>query len=168
MSIIESRRNTGVEHFIIQGGDCKNFDKGAALSVGKKVKLLRAGKIGEGQSSVGYYAGPKGLLKAKKGDLMWVMKSNDNRYAYAVVEIESVSLHRSFSSIEMGWSTDGTGEVEVIYTNLIRIRDCQIQLISGQPGNCVLRNYKTSISITADLPAEYDLIQRYRHAHIGL
>ena len=64
MSIIESRRNTGVEHFVVQIGTGYNFEKGTTLSVGKKVKLARAGKIGEGQSSVGYYAVPYGFKAA--------------------------------------------------------------------------------------------------------
>ena len=176
MSIIESRRNTGVEHFVVQIGTGYNFEKGTTLSVGKKVKLARAGKIGEGQSSVGYYAVPYGFKAAKPGDKIWLVKSEDHQFAFAVADIIGVSDKRMFTDTEMGWTRDGRedrdgeGEQrwpnEVIYTNLTYIRDCQIQIIRGQPGNSVVRNYKTSISITADLPAEYDLIQRYRHAHI--
>jgi hypothetical protein len=166
MSIIESRRNTEANHFIIQGGTCFNFEKGANLSEEQTVKLLRAGKIGEGQKC-GYYAGPKCLLKAKKGDLVWITKSGDGQHAKWLAEIVSVSKDETFTSDEMGWNTDGTGGVEMIYTNLMNIRDCQIQLSSGQPGPSTVRDHKSK-SVTADLPAEYDLIQRYRHAHIGL
>jgi hypothetical protein len=179
MSIIESRRNTGVNHFVVQIGTGYNFEKGTILSVGKRVKLERAEKIKKGQQSVGYYAVPYGFKSAKPGDKIWLVKSEDHQFAFAVADIIGVSDKRMFTDTEMGWirdgredrDSDGEGERwsnEVIYTNLTFIRDCQIQIISGQPGNSVVRNYKTSISITADLPAEYDLIQRYRHAHIGL
>ena len=168
MSVIESRRNIGADHFVIQGGSCKNFVKGANLSEEQTAKLLRAGKIGEGQK-VGYYAGPKGLLNMKKGDLVWIVKRCDDQHASWLAEIVSVSGDETFTSAEMDWDTDGTGGVEMIYTNLMNIRDCNIQLIDpSKCGSSTFRNYKTSPSIIADLPAEYALIQRYRHAHLGL
>ena len=168
MSVIESRRNVGAEHFVIQGGTCFNFVKGVNLSEEQTAKLLRAGKIREGQK-VGYYAGPKELLNMKKGDPVWIVKSGDGQHASWIAEIVSVSGDETFTSSEMGWDTDGTGGFEMIYTNLMNIRECQIQLIDPlRCGPKTVRNYKTSKSITADLPAEYALIQRYRHAHLGL
>jgi hypothetical protein len=177
MSIIESRRNIGAEHFVVQIGNGDNFEKGTNLSIGKKVKLARAKKIGEGLQSFGYYAVPYGFKTANPGDKIWFNKSEDHQFAFAVADIVRVSEQRTFSDTEMGWiregrkDRDGEGDrwpIEVIYTNLTYIRDCQIQVISGQPGNSVVRTYKNSTSITADLPAEYVLIQRYRHAHLGL
>ena len=53
MSIIESRRNNGQQHFVIQTGTGVNFEKGAAISIGKKVKLARARKTIEGLQQVG-------------------------------------------------------------------------------------------------------------------
>lgn len=169
MSIIETRRNIGPQHFVIQSGTGVNFEKGTSLSIGKKVKLTRARKTSEGIQQVGYYAVPYGLKTAKPGDKIWFVKSNDNQFAYAVADVVSVSSDRTFTDTEMGWNREGSAcPNEIIYTNLVNVRDCQIQIMSGQPGMCIVRNYKNSASITADLPAEYDLIQRYIHARIGL
>ena len=169
MSIIEARRNNGTQHFVIQTGTGVNFEKGTSISIGKKVKLARARKTIEGLQQVGYYAVPYGLKTAKHGDKIWFVKSNDNQFAYAVAEVVSVSSDRTFTDTEMGWNREGSEcPYELVYTNLVNVRDCQIQIMSGQPGMCIVRNYKNSTSITADLPAEFDRIQRYINARVQL
>jgi hypothetical protein len=173
MSVIESRRNTNdnSQHFVVQIGTGYNFEKGSSISFGKKMKLERAGKISKEQQSesLGYYAVPSGLKTAKPGDKIWLIKSEDNQHAFAVATIVNVSSQRLFTDTEMGWNREGSEcPHEVIYTNLINVRDCQIQVIKEQPGMCIVRNYKNSVSITANLPYEYTQIQIYRHARLGL
>lgn len=166
---IESRKNIGDrQHFVIQTGTGFNFERGTTISVGKKVRLTTAGKIKEGQT-VGYYAVPSGLKSAKVGDKVWFVKSNDSQFAYAVADVVCASSNRTFRDDEMGWNREGSEcPTELIYANLVNVRECQIQIMTGQPGMCIVRNYKNSTSITADLPAEYELIQRYGRAHLSL
>ena len=165
---IEERRNTRYQHFVIQTGTGINFELGNTISVEKSVRLMTAGKIKEGQR-VGYYAVPSGLKSAKAGDKVWFVKSDDGQFAYAVADIVSASSDRTFRDDEMDWNREGSDcPNELIYTNLVNVRNCQIQIMTGQPGMCIVRNYKNSVSITADLPAEYELIQRYGRAHLCL
>jgi hypothetical protein len=77
---------------------------------------------------------------------------------------------RTFSDTDMGWNGEGTScPFEIVYTNLVNVRNCQIQLIDDykKAGQSTVRTYKSK-SVTADLPKEYANIQRYRHAHLNM
>lgn len=166
---IEERRNTEHQHFIIQTGSGFNFMQGSHLTVGKKIRLQTLGKINESKSDLGYYAVPNGMRSAQPGDKLWFVKGNDRQYASYVADVVYVAEHRTFTDTDMGWNGDGTTcPFEIVYTNLVNIRNCQIQLIEDykKAGQSTVRNYRTSAKVTADLPSEYANIQRYRHARL--
>jgi hypothetical protein len=167
---IEERRNTEQQqqHFIIQTGTGFNFMQGSRLTIGKKIKLQTLGQIKESGSDVGYYAVPSGMKNAQPGDKIWFVKSDDKQYASYVADIVFFAKQRTFTDTEMGWNGDGTEcPFEIVYTNLVNVRNCQIQLIEDykKAGQSTVRNYKSK-KVTADLPTEYANIHRYRHARV--
>lgn len=107
------------------------------------------------------------VKNVKPGDRLWFVTSNSNGRIIAVATYRSHNtrvlgplLELSMTSEELGWTGEGpdwTSNVELHYTDLYGLNDCE--LLTHIKGQTTIMKYNEKCMI--DLPAEYPQIVRY-------
>jgi hypothetical protein len=137
------------------------------LRVGDGLNLIRSSKyrIWGINSTLSY--GKHFIENVKHGDRLWFVKSRSNGKIIAVATFRSFNKREfgplidvSMTNEELGWSgsgTDWTSDVEVHYTDLYGLDDCE--LLTHIKGAATIRKYNEKCSV--NLPLEYNYIVRY-------
>ena len=106
------------------------------------------------------------MENVKRGDRLWFVKSKSHGKVVAVATYRSYNprfgplIDISLSDKELGWNGGGAGwsaDVEVHYTDLYRLNDCE--LLTHIKGAASIRKHNEKCRV--DLAVEYSYIVRY-------
>jgi len=147
-----------VQHFILRVGDGLNFRNSSKMfiwAVKSRNKTF--------------------LLRVKKGDKLWFIqnKSKDDTQVGKIIAVADFMSHNkrdigplisiTLSNDELGWNDGDKYDVEIHYSNLYNLTDCE--LYSGYHNQNTIWDYDNVKSkFTVDLILEYDYICRYSKA----
>ncbi len=107
------------------------------------------------------------IKNVKHGDRLWFVKSKSQGLVLAVATYVSHNkrefgplLNITMTNEELGWTGDGidwTSDIEVHYTDLYNLTQCQ--LLTHIKGASTIRKYDDKCKV--ELPVEYNYILRY-------
>jgi len=107
------------------------------------------------------------LEHVKPGDRLWFVKSKSQGKLICVVTYRSYNMRNvgplinvTMSDIDLGWTGNGidwNADVEVHYTDLYGLNDCE--LLTHIKGSATIRKYNEKCRV--NLPVEYSYIARY-------
>lgn len=114
------------------------------------------------------------LENVKPGDRLWFVKSKSQGKLICVVTYRSHNMRNvgplidvTMSDIDLGWTgsgSDWTADVEVHYTDLYGLNDCE--LLTHIKGAATIRKYNENCKV--NLPIEYSYIVRYSRITVEL
>lgn len=107
------------------------------------------------------------IKNVKPGDRLWFVKSKSQGKIIAVATYRSHNVRElgpliniSMSNEDLGWIGEGpdwTSNIEIHYTDLYNVTDCQLLTHIKSP--TTIRKYDEKCSV--ELPVEYSYITRY-------
>ena len=135
------------------------------LRVGDGENLIRSSKYRIwGINTLTSPHGKNFVKNVKPGDRLWFVTSNSHGKLVAVATFQSYNT-REFGSLidisltneELGWTGSGLSNVEVHYTDLYGLNDCE--LLTHIKSAKTVRTYNEKCGV--NLPVEYSYIARY-------
>ena len=105
------------------------------------------------------------VSKAQEGDILWFVTGNSKAKLIAVATFVRSQkrelgplVNLTYTNEELGWTdSDGNWDIEIHYTNLYNLTECD--LFSNILGPLVIRTYNEKCKV--NLPEEYQHIVRY-------
>ena len=137
------------------------------LRCGDGENLKNSSKLGIWGISSATTHGKHFLENVKPGDRLWFVKKKSNGKLIAVATYRSHNsrqtgplINVSLSDEELGWrggGTDWNADIEIHYTDLYGLKDCE--LLTHIKGSVGIRKYNEKCRV--NLALEYSYISRY-------